>query len=122
MSYFFSLRGWLEVEPEKFETATQLIESLQNAYEKDTKIGLYLQGWSWNKNSINWTSYIFYGADVTESGLKLFEDTLGKLIDKQLNLSGYFHAQGEDGERNLVYRVTDDELSTEVSDVLVKVT
>lgn len=53
MSYFFSLRGWLEIEPEKFETATQLIESLQSAYEKDTKIGLYLQGWSWNQNPLN---------------------------------------------------------------------
>ncbi|BAZ14951.1 hypothetical protein NIES4071_68210 [Calothrix sp. NIES-4071] len=50
MSYFFSLRGWLEVEPEKFDKATQLIESLQRTYEQDTKIGLYLQGWSWNRN------------------------------------------------------------------------
>ncbi|RUS99389.1 hypothetical protein DSM106972_078310 [Dulcicalothrix desertica PCC 7102] len=122
MSYFFSLRGWLEAEPEKFDKATQLIESLQRTYEQDSKMGFYLQGWSWNRNPINWTAYLFYGADVTESGLELFEDTLDKLINTHLNLSGYFHAQGEDGERNLVYHITDDELSTKVSDVLVKVT
>ncbi|BAZ14952.1 hypothetical protein NIES4071_68220 [Calothrix sp. NIES-4071] len=26
-------------------------------------------------SSINWTAYLFYGADVTESGLEFFEDT-----------------------------------------------
>lgn len=53
MSYFFSLHGWLEVEPKKFQIATQLIESLQQTHEQNTKIGLYLQGWSWNKTPIN---------------------------------------------------------------------
>ncbi|BDA68937.1 hypothetical protein CAL7716_031030 [Calothrix sp. PCC 7716] len=38
MSYFFSLRGWLEIEPEKFETATQLIESLQRDEELSTEV------------------------------------------------------------------------------------
>jgi hypothetical protein len=39
-----------------------------------------------------------------------------------LNLSGYFHAQGEDGERNLIYQVTDDTLHRKVASILVSVT
>ncbi|GJD16700.1 hypothetical protein RIVM261_016560 [Rivularia sp. IAM M-261] len=75
MSYFYSLRGWLEIEPEKFQTAIRLIESLQHTHEQNTKIGFYLQGWFWNKTPINWTRYLFYGADVTQFGIELFEDT-----------------------------------------------
>ncbi|GJD16701.1 hypothetical protein RIVM261_016570 [Rivularia sp. IAM M-261] len=37
-----------------------------------------------------------------------------KLIDTQLNISGYFHAQGEDEEKNLVYRITDDKLCNRI--------
>lgn len=122
MSYFYSLRGWLEVEPEKFHIATQRIESLQHTHEQNTKIGLYLQGWSWNENSINWTRYLFYGADVTQFGIELFENTLSKLIDTQLKISGYFHAQEEDGKINLVYRITDDKLCIQLTNILVEVT
>ncbi|MDJ0736317.1 MAG: hypothetical protein QNJ47_20010 [Nostocaceae cyanobacterium] len=121
MAYFYSLRGWLEVEPDNFASVVEVIKSLKESYSTNTKKGLYLQGWCWNEQPINWTSYIFYGADVTEEGLDLFQDTLNKLIRLKLNLSGYFHAQGEDGEKNLIYQVTDDNLMVEVGSVAVAV-
>jgi hypothetical protein len=65
--------------------------------------------------------YLFYGADVTEEGLELFEDTLNKLLGLKFNLSGYFHSQGEDGERNFIYQVTDDNLRLERGDIVVAV-
>ncbi|WP_407883462.1 hypothetical protein [Scytonema sp. NUACC26] len=122
MAYFYSIRGWLEVEPDNFASVTGLIQSLQASYLKDTKIGLYLQGWCWNSQPVNWTQYVFYGADITEDGLELFKDTLSKLITLKGNLSGYFHAQGEDGEKNFVYRVVDDRLMMETDSILVAVT
>ncbi len=122
MAYFYSLRGWLEVETDSFARATAIIESLQKEHPKDTKLGLYLQGWCWSEKSINWTQYLFYGADVTEEGLELFQSTLSKLTAMKLNLSGYFHAQGEDGERNQTYKITDDSLKIEVDSILVAVT
>jgi len=39
-----------------------------------------------------------------------------------LNLSGYFHAQGEDGEENIVYKVTDDLLYVEQDMPKVEIT
>ena len=122
MAYFYSVRGWLEVEPDNFASVIDVIKSLQASYPKDTKIGLSLQGWCWNEHPVNWTSYLFYGADVTEDGLELFKETLNKLIAMKLNLSGHFHAQGEDGERNLIYQVTDDNLRMEASSMLIAVT
>jgi hypothetical protein len=122
MAYFYSIRGWLEVEPEKFNNAIDVVKSLQASYPKDTKTGLYLQGWCWNKQPVNWTCYLFYGADVTEEGLDLFKETLNRLIAMKLNLSGYFHAQGENGKRNLIYQVTDNNLMVQVGSILVAVT
>jgi len=62
MAYFYSLRGWLEVEPDNFP------------------------------------------------------QVMG------LNLSGYFHAQGEDGEENIVYNLTDDFLHVEEDVPKVEIT
>lgn len=122
MAYFYSLRGWLEVEPDNFTSVIGAVKSLQESHPKNTKLGLYLQGWCWRETSVNWTRYLFYGADVTDEGLELLENTLKKLIAMKLNVSGYFHAQGEDGERNLIYKVTDDNLTKEVGSILVPVT
>ncbi|MCA1992261.1 MAG: hypothetical protein LDL41_09500 [Coleofasciculus sp. S288] len=122
MAYFYSIRGWLEVEPDKFSQAIEVIKSLQSSHLNNTKLGLYLQGWCWHETHVNWTRYLFYGADVTEEGLELFERTLYKLTAIGLNISGYFHAQGEDGERNMIYQVTDDNVKKEVGSVLVAVT
>lgn len=121
MAYYYSLRGWIEVEPENFDSLIKAIKSWQAEYPKDTKIGLYLQGWCWQDSPINWTRYLFYGADVTEEGLKLFEDTLNKLKIMNLNLSGYFHAQGEDKEKNFIYYIDEDNLNRKFGDDLMPV-
>lgn len=108
MAYYYSLRGWLEIEPENFSNVVHTIKSLRQQYENDPKFLLYLKGWCWNEANINWTRYFFYGADVTEDGLKFFKNMLSRFAETGLNLSGYFHAQGEDGEKNYVYKMVDD--------------
>jgi hypothetical protein len=122
MAYFYSIRGWLEVEPENFDKAIACLKYLQEIQLPETKTALYLRGWCWQKQPINWTRYLFYGADVSEEGLELFKKTLLELLGLDLNLSGYFHAQGEDGENNLIYQITDDFLQLESGNILVAVT
>jgi len=113
MAYYYSLRGWLEIEPEKFSNVINALKSLHDHYERDPKLSLYLKGWCWSKTHINWTRYLFYGADVTEEGLNFFKNMLYRIADSGLQLSGYFHAQGEDGEKNYVYKMVDDSVSLE---------
>jgi len=122
MAYFYSLRGWLEAEPDNFEHIAELIKSRQKSYSEDTKTGLYLRGWTWSETPVNWTRYFFYGADVTRDGLELFQNLLKDIMQAGSNLSGYFHAQGEDGERNYMFRITDDELYFEEDDPKVAIT
>lgn len=110
MSYFYSLRGWLEIDEDDFQPITSLLENLQSNHSINTKKGLYLQGWNCNSPIINWTKYIFYGADVTEEGIQLFEDTLFKLLALNIGLDGYFEAEGEDKEVTIVYRIIDNNL------------
>lgn len=121
MTYFYSVRGWLEVESENFEKAIAVVKSLQATHPSDTKPGLYLQGWCWGEVQVNWTRYLFYGADVTAEGLEFFQETLLKLLELELNLSGYFHAEGEDGENHLIYQAIDNRLRIEKSGHLMAV-
>jgi hypothetical protein len=122
MAYYYSLRGWLEIEPEKFSTTLKTLKSLHKQYKSDPKLSLYIKGWCWNETNINWTRYLFYGADVTEEGLNFFKNMLSYIAKSGLKLSGYFHAQGEDGEKNYVYKMIDDGVSLEESIHNLKVT
>jgi hypothetical protein len=81
MAYYYSLRGWLEIEPENFSNAVQMLKSLKKQYESEPKFSLYLKGWCWSETNINWTRYLFYGADVTEEGLTFFKNMLCFLAD-----------------------------------------
>lgn len=57
MGYYYSLRGWLEVSPDDFETISNKIVSIQKENADDSRYQLYAQGWSWNSDIINWTHY-----------------------------------------------------------------
>ena len=92
-----------------------MLKSLKKQYESEPKLSLYLKGWCWSETHVNWTRYLFYGADVTEEGLTFFKNMLLILANTGLKLSGYFHAQGEDGEKNYLYKMVDDNVSLEES-------
>jgi hypothetical protein len=119
MSYFYSLRGWLEIEPKNFSQVVNFLTTLKNNHLNNPKHSLYNQGWCWQETPINWTSYVFYGADLTEEGLILFETTLKQLISLNLDLSGYFHAQGEDEKYNITYRIDCDIINKKIEQATI---
>lgn len=59
MAYFYSIRGWLEVETEYFPKAI-FLQDIQSEYPQNTKLWLYLQGWCWQNNRINWRRYFLW--------------------------------------------------------------
>ncbi|WP_437646662.1 hypothetical protein [Sorangium sp. So ce362] len=113
MSYFYSVRGWLEVSPNDFSEVVHTITTLRERWQRHDKERLYMKGWCWSDEPINWTRYLFYGADVTEEGLRLLCDTIRDLALLKVELSGYFHARGEDGEICIIYRIDSDVLTEE---------
>jgi hypothetical protein len=122
MAYYYSFRGWLEVEPENFSRVIEAVRLQQASHAKNSKLALYSQGWCWSETPINWTRYLFYGADLTKEGLDFFQKLLEGITGMGLNVSGYFHAQGEDGEENIVYKIVDDMLYVEEDVPAVEIT
>src|SRR3712207_4465324 len=105
MAHRYSLRGWLEVSQDNLGAIAGTIDKFRQQYAEDTQWGIYLKGWCWNNTHANGTNFVFYGADVQEEGLNVLEAVLDAISALGVEVDGYFHAQGEDGETNFVYRV-----------------
>lgn len=112
MSFYYSVRGWLEFEHEHFDAVLDALRTLQKEVLSDPKVNLYPSGWCWSKQPLNWTRYIFYGADVQAEGLDYFATALERISQLKLHVSGYFRAMGEDEIQNITYTMTDDVIDT----------
>lgn len=119
MSYYYSLRGWLETSHEHFGRVRDELLTIRRDVAEDRQSALYMRGWCWIEDEVNWTHFIFYGADVQAAGLTLMEQVLDRLTGLQCSVYGHFHAQGEDMERNYAYRITNDSWSVENASPLV---
>jgi hypothetical protein len=61
MGIYVSVRGWLECDEEQLAAAQEIISSHEDDH--------YSNGWGTPRRHVNWTHYLFYGADIRESGL-----------------------------------------------------
>jgi hypothetical protein len=68
---------------------------------------LYMTGWFFPMNQMNWMSYIFYGGSIRESSTELIKIVLQKLIRRiqeectadDHNVEGYFWLISEEGNQ-----------------------
>lgn len=68
MGSFTSIRGWIEVHDKSLDLIHEVLKSHQDK-ASDFQLTVdnakfYNQGWLIPEQCINWTHYIFYGADV----------------------------------------------------------
>lgn len=68
MGTYVSIRGWLECD-EKQRVALQEVIS---SHEDDH----YTNGWASPRRHVNWTHYVFYGADIRDASLDWFSDQI----------------------------------------------
>ncbi|MFJ5837179.1 hypothetical protein ACIQGO_10480 [Streptomyces shenzhenensis] len=68
MGVYVSIRGWLECD----ETQLAAIEEIISSHDDHH----YANGWGSPRRHVNWTRYIFYGADIRESALDWFADQI----------------------------------------------
>ena len=120
MAYYYSLRGWLETSDESFPRVIERLTELKHAYPEDSQFHLYMKGWCWANEQINWTHYVFYGADVQIKGLDLLGIVLDSITAMGCEVDGYFRADGEDGIKSFVYTIIDDiwgvrEINTQIN-------
>ncbi|WP_185899597.1 hypothetical protein [Streptomyces sp. WAC07061] len=71
MGSYVSVRGWLECDGAQLATVQKII----SAHADDH----YSNGWSTPRQHLNWTRYVFYGADIRESALEWFASQLREI-------------------------------------------
>ncbi|MBR7837394.1 hypothetical protein KDL01_29210 [Actinospica durhamensis] len=64
MGIYVSVRGWLECD----ERQLAAVQTIIAAYDD----GHYSHGWGTPRQHLNWTHYVFFGADMRESALEWF--------------------------------------------------
>ncbi|MFF9039021.1 hypothetical protein ACF090_26545 [Streptomyces sp. NPDC014892] len=68
MGTYVSVRGWLECDETQLAAAQEIIA----AHDDDH----YTHGWGAPRRHVNWTHYLFYGADIRDSALDWFTDQI----------------------------------------------
>ncbi|MFI9046075.1 hypothetical protein [Streptomyces sp. NPDC053427] len=71
MGLYVSIRGWLECDATQLVSVQEIISSPAEDH--------YSNGWSTPRQHVNWTHYIFYGADIRESALDWFMNQIRQI-------------------------------------------
>ncbi|WP_404961871.1 hypothetical protein [Streptomyces sp. 147326] len=61
MGVYVSVRGWLECDGAQLAAVQKIIASHQDDH--------YSNGWGTPRRHVNWTHYVFYGADIRQSAV-----------------------------------------------------
>lgn len=125
MGTYISVRGWIACREESIPQIKAVISSFIDKagdYGFDaSRAEMYNQGWVIPDTHINWTHYIFYGADIRIQRLSYIKDQL-KALSKEVShsefgmtnyLSGIFHADHEDGIEGYIWKLSDGEFYEE---------
>ena len=119
MGTYVSIRGWIECSEDELPKIKSVISSF---VEKAEDYGLtregaemYNKGWVLPESHINWTHYIFYGADIRIQCIDYIKDQLKELsrkifeIDGDITdyLYGIFHIDHEEEIESFVWKISD---------------
>ncbi|MFF4533767.1 hypothetical protein ACFY1P_31415 [Streptomyces sp. NPDC001407] len=71
MGAYVSIRGWLECDETQLVAIHKIISSHGDNH--------YSNGWGSPRQHVNWTHYLFYGADIRESALDWFIEQITEI-------------------------------------------
>jgi hypothetical protein len=80
MGQFTQIRGWIEVSDDMIPAVEDVIANVPRiASSRDSKaIALYQAGWHIGP-VINWTRYVFFGADVKSEYVDVYKEAISAL-------------------------------------------
>ncbi|WP_328394956.1 hypothetical protein OHS70_07545 [Streptomyces sp. NBC_00390] len=114
MGTYVSIRGWLECDETQLAAVQEIISSHEDNH--------YTNGWGAPRQHVNWTHYIFYGADMRESALDWFTDQIREIAripasdDDGDLVQGLFLA-GREGDGTTEWQVRDGQLFITPADI-----
>lgn len=112
MGRYASVRGWFECDENDLD---EIKSFLNNFKGKDKHIikpeeeDLYKKGWTFQASTINWTSYVFYGADIRVYGIDYVKDMFESFVKNFPEVEGYIKVNIEDESYELTWRYGDGE-------------
>lgn len=123
MGKYVSIRGWIECEEKDIEKIKEIRNYfIQNypEYELDLdKRKLYQSGWNFPGAIINWTAYVFYGADIREYHSDFIKKQVEEIAKLNLDITGYFLIDDHDGENKVCWQIFSGKLiETEQGEIL----
>ncbi|MGW4195548.1 hypothetical protein [Streptomyces sp. NPDC005004] len=65
MGVYVSVRGWLECDESQLRAVQEIVAAHDDGHH-------YTSGWGVPRRHVNWTHYVFFGADIRESALDWF--------------------------------------------------
>ena len=103
MSKYVSVKGWIECDSTQIEGIRKIILNYESRADFgniiDCKtIEFYNKGWCYPNENINWTAYIFYGADVKEYCLDFIKEEIKEILTVNTEIEGKFFFDYEEGE------------------------
>ena len=114
MAKYVSVKGWIECEYIQVEAIKKIISD----YELRNKVGtiidgesvyFYNKGWCYSKEIINWTAYMFYGADVKEYCLDLLKNEIKEIVNEIKEIEGMFVFKYEEGNE-IYWKIFDSQI------------
>ncbi|WP_217560327.1 hypothetical protein [Paenibacillus sp. GbtcB18] len=110
MGKYISIRGWFECEEHDVSKVKEICREFTKNYS-DTELNyntrkLYQSGWVFPENQVNWTTYIFYGADIREYHLDFIKQQISKIAIIP-EITGYFLIDDHEGEKKICWQVFD---------------
>lgn len=113
MGKYISIRGWFECEEHDVSKVKEINMKFTENYS-DTELNyntrkLYQLGWVYPENQVNWTTYIFYGADIREYHLGFIKEQISEIAVIP-EITGYFLIDDHEGEQKLCWQVFDGHL------------
>lgn len=109
MGKYVSIRGWLECNENNISEIKQICEDYTQNYS-GLKIDystrkLYQLGWVFPETQVNWTTYIFYGADIREYYLDFIREQIYKIAEIK-ELTGFFLLDDHEGEMKKCWQIS----------------
>ncbi|NLL64159.1 MAG: hypothetical protein GX241_08060 [Ruminococcaceae bacterium] len=114
MGHFVSIRGWIECEEGDIIFIKEIMDNFCRNYTKhfikeETK-KLYQKGWQIPNEFINWSAYIFYGADIREYHTDFIKDQIIAIAASNKEIEGYFHVDDDEGNIKVSWKLYKGEL------------
>ncbi len=111
MGRYASVRGWVEcsfeIVPHLKNITTKYLEKYSEYSVNDDIVEAYIGAWKFPDNPLNWTAYIFYGADIRDRCLDFIKDQLIEMVNLEKDIIGIFYVDIEDTDIEEIWHIKD---------------